>query len=108
MEAIRSFEVFDVCLLEPEHAGFSPLRRGFVVATQRLVGAAEGGLMAMNGTGGPQGAEDYQQWMEGRGQGKAPRHGADVYSNTLPVRKVAPAKSKASLSKIKAAFDLQL
>lgn len=61
-------------------------------------------MMAMNGTAGPQGAEDYQQWMEGKvTQGKASahgqRHGGDVYSNTLPVRKVAPAKSKTSLSK---------
>lgn len=61
-------------------------------------------MMAMNGTAGPQGVEDYQQWMEGKvAQGKASlhgqRHGGDVYSNTLPVRKVAPAKSKTSLSK---------
>lgn len=61
-------------------------------------------MMVMNGTAGPQGVDDYQQWMEGKAaQGKAPlhgqRHGAEVYSNTLPVRKVAPAKSKTSLSK---------
>lgn len=61
-------------------------------------------MMAMNGTAGPQGVDDYQQWMEGKvSQGKASlhgqRHGGDVYSNTLPVRKVAPAKSKSSLSK---------
>lgn len=60
-------------------------------------------MMAMNGTAGPQGAEDYQQWMEGKvTQGKAALHSqrpaGDVYSNTLPVRKVAPAKSKTSLS----------
>lgn len=68
------------------------------------MGGAEGGLPVMNGTGGPHAAEDYQQWMESKvAQGKAspqfPRHGGDVYSNTLPVRKVAPAKSKATLSK---------
>lgn len=58
----------------------------------------------MNGTAGAHGAEDYQQWMEGKvAQGKASpqgqRHGAEVYSNTLPVRKVAPAKGKTTLSK---------
>lgn len=57
----------------------------------------------MNGSAGPQGGEDYQQWMDGKlTQGKASLHsqrpGGDVYSNTLPVRKVAPAKSKTSLS----------
>lgn len=70
---------------------------------QRLTGGVEGGMMAMNGTAGPQGGEDYQQWMEGKlTQGKASLHsqrpGGDVYSNTLPVRKVAPAKTKTSLS----------
>lgn len=59
----------------------------------------------MNGTAGAHGGEDYQQWMEGKvAQGKASpqtqRHGGEVYSNTLPVRKVAPAKSKTTLSKI--------
>lgn len=76
----------------------------FFFVPQRLTGGLEGGMMAMNGTAGPQGVEDYQQWMEGKvAQGKASahsqRHGGDVYSNTLPVRKVAPAKSKTSLSK---------
>lgn len=58
----------------------------------------------MNGTAGAHGGEDYQQWMEGKvAQGKVSpqiqRHGGEVYSNTLPVRKVAPAKSKTTLSK---------
>lgn len=58
----------------------------------------------MNGAVGAHGGEDYQQWMEGKvAQGKvspqAQRHGGEVYSNTLPVRKVAPAKSKTALSK---------
>lgn len=58
----------------------------------------------MNGTAGAHGGEDYQQWVEGKvAQGKASpqtqRHGGEVYSNTLPVRKVAPAKSKTTLSK---------
>lgn len=68
------------------------------------MGGAEGGVPVMNGTAGAHAAEDYQQWMESKvAQGKAspqfPRHGGDVYSNTLPVRKAAPAKSKATLSK---------
>lgn len=71
---------------------------------QRLMGGVEGGLPVMNGTAGAHGGEDYQQWMEGKvAQGKAspqaPRHGGEVYSNTLPVRKAAPAKGKAPLSK---------
>lgn len=68
-------------------------------------------MMAMNGAAGPQGVDDYQQWMEGKaGQAKAAlhgqRHGGEVYSNTLPVRKVAPAKSKTSLSKTPGALRL--
>lgn len=72
---------------------------------QRLMGGADGGMPVMNGTAGAHGGEDYQQWMEGKiAQGKASpqtqrTHGGEVYSNTLPVRKVAPAKSKATLSK---------
>lgn len=63
------------------------------------MGGVDGG--AMNGAAG---GEDYQQWMEAKvAQGKTSpqtqRHGAEVYSNTLPVRKVAPTKGKAPLSK---------
>ncbi|XP_075891190.1 BAR/IMD domain-containing adapter protein 2 isoform X2 [Nelusetta ayraudi] len=76
---------------------------GATMGQQRLMGGAEGGMPVMNGTAGAHAAEDYQQWMESKvAQGKAspqfPRHGGDVYSNTLPVRKVAPAKSKATLT----------
>ncbi|XP_035468021.2 brain-specific angiogenesis inhibitor 1-associated protein 2 isoform X3 [Scophthalmus maximus] len=72
------------------------------MAQQRLMGAVEGGMPVMNGTGGAHGGEDYQQWMEGKvAQSKASpgtqRHGGEVYSNTLPVRKAAPAKSKTTL-----------
>lgn len=68
------------------------------------MGGVEGGMPVMNGTAGAHGGEDYQQWMEGKvAQGKASpqtqRHGGEVYSNTLPVRKAAPAKSKTMLSK---------
>uniref|UniRef100_H2SNT1 BAR/IMD domain-containing adapter protein 2 n=1 Tax=Takifugu rubripes TaxID=31033 RepID=H2SNT1_TAKRU len=85
--------------------GAKPLALPPELAALRASGAighgvlGPGGMMAMNGTAGPQGGEDYQQWMEGKvTQGKASLHGqrpaGDVYSNTLPVRKVAPAKSK--------------
>lgn len=66
------------------------------------MGGVEGGMTVMNGTAGAHGVEDYHQWMESKvskGSQHAQRHGGDVYSNTLPVRKVAPAKSKTSLSK---------
>uniref|UniRef100_A0A3Q2E1G4 BAR/IMD domain-containing adapter protein 2 n=1 Tax=Cyprinodon variegatus TaxID=28743 RepID=A0A3Q2E1G4_CYPVA len=78
----------------PELAGF----RGAAAAMgqQRLM---DGAMPAMNGAAG---GEDYQQWMESKAaQSKASpqpqRHGAEVYSNTLPVRKAAPAKSKTPL-----------
>ncbi|XP_040924390.1 brain-specific angiogenesis inhibitor 1-associated protein 2 isoform X2 [Betta splendens] len=77
----------------------SALRAGGALGQQRLM---EGGLPVMNGSAGAHGGEDYQQWMESKvAQGKASpqaqRHGAEVYSNTLPVRKAAPAKGKAPL-----------
>ncbi|XP_031170697.1 brain-specific angiogenesis inhibitor 1-associated protein 2 isoform X3 [Sander lucioperca] len=76
------------------------LRAGGGMGHQRLM---EGGMPVMNGTGGAHGGEDYQQWMEGKvAQSKASpqtqRHGGEGYSNTLPVRKVAPAKSKTTLT----------
>uniref|UniRef100_A0A3Q1GNL0 BAR/IMD domain-containing adapter protein 2 n=1 Tax=Acanthochromis polyacanthus TaxID=80966 RepID=A0A3Q1GNL0_9TELE len=60
--------------------------------------ALRGGMPVMNGTAGAHGGDDYQQWMEGKiAQGKASpqtqRHGGEVYSNTLPVRKVTPSKN---------------
>uniref|UniRef100_A0A3Q3GRJ2 BAR/IMD domain-containing adapter protein 2 n=1 Tax=Labrus bergylta TaxID=56723 RepID=A0A3Q3GRJ2_9LABR len=66
----------------------------------RLMGGLEGGMPLMNGTTGVHGGEDYQQWMEAKvAQGKTStqRHGVEVFSNTLPVRKVAPAKNKTAL-----------
>lgn len=68
------------------------------------MGGVEAGMPVVNGAAGAHGGQDYQQWMEGKAaQGKASphsqRHGGEVYSNTLPVRKVAPAKSKTALSK---------
>ncbi|XP_061886672.1 brain-specific angiogenesis inhibitor 1-associated protein 2 isoform X4 [Entelurus aequoreus] len=68
------------------------LRLSGAVGPQRLM---EGGAGPSNGTAG-----DYQQWAESKvsTSPQVQRHGADVYSNTLPVRKAAPAKSKASLT----------
>ncbi|XP_037610095.1 brain-specific angiogenesis inhibitor 1-associated protein 2 isoform X5 [Sebastes umbrosus] len=79
------------------------LRASGGMGQQRLMGGVEGGMAVMNGTAGAHGGEDYQQWMEGKvAQGKpspqTQRHGGEVYSNTLPVRKVAPAKSKTTLT----------
>ncbi|KAM6964007.1 BAR/IMD domain-containing adapter protein 2 isoform 2-T2 [Tautogolabrus adspersus] len=76
------------------------LRASGGLGQQRLMGGLEGGMPLMNGTTGIHGGEDYQQWMEAKvAQGKAStqRHGAEVFSNTLPVRKVAPAKNKTAL-----------
>ncbi|XP_068162076.1 BAR/IMD domain-containing adapter protein 2-like isoform X2 [Antennarius striatus] len=75
------------------------LRASAAMGHQRLM---DGGMTVMNGEAGAHGGEDYQQWMEGKvAQGKTSpqtqRHGGEVYSNTLPVRKVAPAKSKNTL-----------
>ncbi|XP_030255692.1 brain-specific angiogenesis inhibitor 1-associated protein 2-like isoform X2 [Sparus aurata] len=79
------------------------LRASGGMGQQRLMGAVDGTMTVMNGTAGAHGGDDYQQWMEAKvAQGKASpqtqRHGGEVYSNTLPVRKVAPAKSKTTLT----------
>lgn len=65
------------------------------------MGAVDGAMPVMNGAAG---GEDYQQWVEGKvskakASPQSQRHGAEVYSNTLPVRKAAPAKSKTTLRK---------
>lgn len=68
------------------------LRAG--AATQRMLGAGDAAMPVMNGGAG---GEDYQQWMEGKvAQGKASR--GEVYSNTLPVRKAGPAKTRTPLT----------
>ncbi|XP_057214835.1 brain-specific angiogenesis inhibitor 1-associated protein 2 isoform X9 [Triplophysa rosa] len=56
-----------------------------------------------NGTAGVHGGDDYQRWMETRAAHEKPspathRHGAETFSNTLPVRKVAPVKPKNTLA----------
>ncbi|XP_036816372.1 brain-specific angiogenesis inhibitor 1-associated protein 2 isoform X6 [Oncorhynchus mykiss] len=90
-------------------------------------GGVDGGMPIMNGTAGAHGGagggggEDYQHWMEGKmAQAQAQalqaqalqsqvakassqhhsqphRQGSEVYSNTLPVRKNAPAKSNTTM-----------
>ncbi|XP_061563803.1 brain-specific angiogenesis inhibitor 1-associated protein 2-like isoform X2 [Cololabis saira] len=72
------------------------IRAGGAMGQQRLMGAVEGGMPVIDG------GEDYQQWAEKKSaQAKASppsqRYGSEGFSNTLPVRKAAPAKSKSSL-----------
>ncbi|XP_034050375.1 brain-specific angiogenesis inhibitor 1-associated protein 2 isoform X2 [Thalassophryne amazonica] len=79
------------------------LRASGGIGQQRVMGGVDGGMPVMNGTDGAHGGDDYQQWMESRmAQGKTSpqiqRHAGEVYSNTLPVRKIAPAKSKTPLT----------
>ncbi|XP_026078189.1 brain-specific angiogenesis inhibitor 1-associated protein 2-like isoform X10 [Carassius auratus] len=64
---------------------------------QRMMGA--GSVPMVNGSG-VHGAEDYQRWMETRAAHEKPahRHGGETFSNTLPVRKVAPVKPKNTLA----------
>ncbi|XP_026078182.1 brain-specific angiogenesis inhibitor 1-associated protein 2-like isoform X3 [Carassius auratus] len=63
----------------------------------RMMGA--GSVPMVNGSG-VHGAEDYQRWMETRAAHEKPahRHGGETFSNTLPVRKVAPVKPKNTLA----------
>uniref|UniRef100_A0A3B3XXK6 BAR/IMD domain-containing adapter protein 2 n=1 Tax=Poecilia mexicana TaxID=48701 RepID=A0A3B3XXK6_9TELE len=77
-------------------SGAKPLPMPPELAALRAGRLMDGAMPVMNGAAG---GEDYQQWMESKvAQGKASpqpqRHGAEVYSNTLPVRKAAPTKSK--------------
>uniref|UniRef100_A0A8B9GXF3 BAR/IMD domain-containing adapter protein 2 n=1 Tax=Astyanax mexicanus TaxID=7994 RepID=A0A8B9GXF3_ASTMX len=75
--------------------------RGYQGRT-RMMGVE--GVPVVNGTAGVHGVEDYQHWMDGKAaHAKTPspqvhRHGGDTYSNTLPVRKVAPIKGKSTLA----------
>ncbi|XP_023684948.1 BAR/IMD domain-containing adapter protein 2-like isoform X4 [Paramormyrops kingsleyae] len=81
-----------------------PELAAFMGSSQRMLGAD--GMSLMNGTTGVHG-DDYQHWAEGpagqvrssspQPQAQTQRQVSDVYSNTLPVRKPAPAKSKASV-----------
>ncbi|KAM9463242.1 BAR/IMD domain-containing adapter protein 2 isoform 2-T2 [Clarias gariepinus] len=51
----------------------------------------------LNGTSGARGGEDYQHWVDSQAA-QAKSASTQVYSNTLPVRKVAPTKSKSTLA----------
>ncbi|XP_056433575.1 brain-specific angiogenesis inhibitor 1-associated protein 2-like [Gadus chalcogrammus] len=76
------------------------LMAGGTLGQQRLMqGGAEGGVASLNGSAGPHGGgDDYQQWMEAKAaKSSGSQAGAQGYSNTLPVRKGAPAKHKAAL-----------
>ncbi|XP_066520368.1 BAR/IMD domain-containing adapter protein 2-like isoform X2 [Hoplias malabaricus] len=79
----------------------SPELAALMSSQQRMMGAES--VPMVNGTAGVHGVEDYQHWMDGKVQAKSAspqvhRHGSDIYSNTLPVRKVAPIKSKSTLA----------
>ncbi|XP_072523088.1 BAR/IMD domain-containing adapter protein 2 isoform X2 [Salminus brasiliensis] len=80
----------------------SPELAALMGSQQRMMGVES--VPIVNGTAGVHGVEDYQHWMDGKAaQAKAAspqvhRHGSDIYSNTLPVRKVAPIKSKSTLA----------
>ncbi|XP_027018942.1 brain-specific angiogenesis inhibitor 1-associated protein 2 isoform X7 [Tachysurus fulvidraco] len=69
---------------------------------QRMMGMES--VPMLNGTAGAHGGEDYQHWMDSQAaQAKSAstqvhRNSSEIYSNTLPVRKVAPTKSKSTLA----------
>lgn len=71
---------------------------------QRMMGMES--VPMLNGTAGAHGGEEYQHWIDSQAaQGKSAstqvhRHGTEIYSNTLPVRKVAPIKSKSTMGKL--------
>ncbi|KAK1794242.1 hypothetical protein P4O66_011139, partial [Electrophorus voltai] len=75
----------------------SPELAALMSSQQRMMGAE--GVPIVNGTVG----EDYQHWVDGKAHGPSAssqvhRHGNEIYSNTLPVRKVAPIKSRSTLA----------
>ncbi|XP_053540995.1 brain-specific angiogenesis inhibitor 1-associated protein 2 isoform X6 [Ictalurus punctatus] len=69
--------------------------------TKRMMGMES--VPMLNGTSGAHG-EDYQHWMDSQAaQAKSAstqvhRQSGEIYSNTLPVRKVAPTKSKSTVA----------
>ncbi|XP_018612876.1 brain-specific angiogenesis inhibitor 1-associated protein 2a isoform X3 [Scleropages formosus] len=82
-----------------------PELAAFMGSGQRMLGAD--GMSLMNGTTGVHG-DDYPHWADvpvaqvrpssPQPQVQSQRQVSDVYSNTLPVRKPAPAKNKASVA----------
>ncbi|XP_062382779.1 brain-specific angiogenesis inhibitor 1-associated protein 2 [Sardina pilchardus] len=79
-----------------------PAELAALMNQQRAMGMD--GVPMVNGSTGAHGGDDYQHWMESKAaqaKGASPqvhRHGAEVYSNTLPARKVVPTKSKATIA----------
>ncbi|KAM9463245.1 BAR/IMD domain-containing adapter protein 2 isoform 5-T5 [Clarias gariepinus] len=63
--------------------------------TKRMMGMDS--VPMLNGTSGARGGEDYQHWVDSQAA-QAKSASTQVYSNTLPVRKVAPTKSKSTLA----------
>ncbi|KAJ3608119.1 hypothetical protein NHX12_025169 [Muraenolepis orangiensis] len=57
-----------------------------------------GGALGPQTCGAHGGADDYQQWMEAKAAKSSAQGQAQGYSNTLPVRKGAPAKHKTTLT----------
>ncbi|KAM8889867.1 BAR/IMD domain-containing adapter protein 2 isoform 2-T2 [Synchiropus picturatus] len=80
----------------PGASEMTGLRSSGGLGQQRLMAVADGGMPAVNGT--IHGAEDYREWTDAKVSPQSQRHASEVYSNTLPVRKVAPAKTKATLT----------
>ncbi|CAL8282522.1 unnamed protein product [Merluccius merluccius] len=78
------------------------LMAGGSLGQQRLMqGGAEGGVAMLNGSAGAHGGgDDYQQWLEAKASksSSSSQPQAQGYSNTLPVRKGAPAKHKTTLT----------
>lgn len=68
----------------------------FAAFPQRMMGMDS--VPMLNGTSGARGGEDYQHWVDSQAA-QAKSASTQVYSNTLPVRKVAPTKSKSTLGK---------
>ncbi|KAI5103485.1 brain-specific angiogenesis inhibitor 1-associated protein 2 isoform X2, partial [Silurus meridionalis] len=74
----------------------------FCCLPQRMMGMES--VPMLNGAPGAHGGEDYQHWIDSQAaQGKPAstqvhRQSNEIYSNTLPVRKVAPTKSKSTLA----------
>uniref|UniRef100_A0A8C8JGY6 Brain-specific angiogenesis inhibitor 1-associated protein 2 n=1 Tax=Oncorhynchus tshawytscha TaxID=74940 RepID=A0A8C8JGY6_ONCTS len=71
-----------------------------LMAQQRLMGpgGVDGGMPIMNGTAGAHGGSQVAK-ASSQHHSQPHRQGSEVYSNTLPVRKNAPAKSNTTMGK---------
>nr|XP_043869154.1 brain-specific angiogenesis inhibitor 1-associated protein 2 isoform X2 [Solea senegalensis] len=63
-----------------------------LMSQQRLTA----GVDTVNGSDGAHAQDDYQQWVEGKKVSPQMQRHGDVHSNTLPVRKAPPTKSKST------------